>query len=74
MGGGRKKMSDSIDPDVGLWFHTKLGDSVQPGQPLASVFVRNEKLASRLELWFQDSFTISTTRSKVPPLIHAEIL
>ena len=73
LGGGRKKASDSVDPTVGLWFHAKLGAKLTPGQPIATVFARDEKNLKFLEDWFQSSIEISGTRGKVPPLVHAEI-
>ncbi len=37
LGGGRNKQDDSIDHAVGLELHKKLGDAVQPGEPIAAV-------------------------------------
>ncbi len=73
LGGGRKKASDSIDPAVGFWFHAKLGAQIKTGQPMVTVFARHEKDLRRLEDWFHASIQISSTRPKVPPLLHGEI-
>lgn len=34
LGGGRRRLGDSIDPAVGITMHVRIGDRVQPGQPL----------------------------------------
>jgi len=73
LGGGRKKALDIIDPRVGFWFHAKPGSRVAPGQPIATVFARDEKPLRDLEHWFHSSIEISGSRPKVPPLIHAEV-
>ena len=41
MGGGRRVVSDSVDPSVGLVITVKPGDAVERGQPIASVFARD---------------------------------
>src|SRR5262249_39052638 len=37
LGGGREKMSDKIDPGVGLVLEKKIGDPVRAGEPLCTV-------------------------------------
>ena len=34
LGGGRRKLGDAIDPDVGITVHVRIGDRVEKGQPL----------------------------------------
>jgi pyrimidine-nucleoside phosphorylase len=41
MGGGRRVVSDTVDPSVGLVVTVKPGDRVERGQPVASVFARD---------------------------------
>jgi pyrimidine-nucleoside phosphorylase len=41
MGGGRRVVTDSVDPSVGLVVTVKPGDRVERGQPIASVFARD---------------------------------
>jgi pyrimidine-nucleoside phosphorylase len=38
MNGGRRKLSDAIDHSTGIRLQTRIGDAVQQGQPLATVF------------------------------------
>jgi pyrimidine-nucleoside phosphorylase len=37
LGGGREKKEDTIDHAVGLEFHKRIGDSVEKGEPLATI-------------------------------------
>lgn len=43
LGGGRKKKDDPIDPAVGIMCHVRVGDLVQPGQPLLTIHAKNEQ-------------------------------
>jgi pyrimidine-nucleoside phosphorylase len=42
LGGGRRRMEDRIDPSVGFVIRARPGDVVQVGEPLASIFARDE--------------------------------
>ncbi|MBA2686396.1 MAG: thymidine phosphorylase [Gemmatimonadaceae bacterium] len=42
LGGGRATMEDTIDPGVGFVITVKPGDWVEAGEPIASVFARDE--------------------------------
>ena len=41
MGGGRRRMEDSIDHSVGFVIAVKPGDYVRAGEPLATIFARD---------------------------------
>jgi pyrimidine-nucleoside phosphorylase len=41
MGGGRRVVTDTVDPSVGFVITVKPGDQVERGQPIASVFARD---------------------------------
>ncbi len=41
MGGGRRVVTDSVDPSVGFVVTVKPGDRIERGQPIASVFARD---------------------------------
>ena len=43
MGGGRQRVEDTIDPAVGFVITVKPGDKVLDGEPIASVFARDEE-------------------------------
>src|ERR1700676_5281008 len=51
IGGGREKKEDSIDHGVGLEFHKRIGDSVEKGEPLATIHYNDDsKLAEAKRL------------------------
>jgi pyrimidine-nucleoside phosphorylase len=43
LGGGRRTMHDDIDPSVGFVIPVKPGDQVKQGQPIGTVYARDEK-------------------------------
>jgi pyrimidine-nucleoside phosphorylase len=43
LGGGRAKKGDAIDHSVGVIVHHKVGDRVEPGQPLFTVHANDEE-------------------------------
>jgi pyrimidine-nucleoside phosphorylase len=47
LGAGRRKKGDPIDPAVGIVMRARIGDRVEPGQPLADVHARGESDAHR---------------------------
>ena len=46
LGGGRVRIEDRIDPAVGFVITVKPGDPVRSGDPIASVFARDEASAT----------------------------
>jgi pyrimidine-nucleoside phosphorylase len=42
LGGGRNAVEDTVDPTVGFVITVKPGDAVRAGEPIASVFARDE--------------------------------
>lgn len=44
LGAGRKVKEDSIDPDVGVYLHREIGDKIQKGEPLATVYANDKDL------------------------------
>jgi thymidine phosphorylase len=42
LGGGRQRLDDAIDPAVGFVITVKPGDRVAEGEPIASVFARDQ--------------------------------
>jgi pyrimidine-nucleoside phosphorylase len=43
LGGGRRTMHDDIDPSVGFVIPVKPGDQVKQGQPIGTIYARDEK-------------------------------
>lgn len=71
IGGGRRKVSDQVDPGVGLVFHKKLGAKVQPGDVLATAYLPEnlEVSVSEIEKTFLNSIEVTRNRKAVPKLI-----
>jgi thymidine phosphorylase len=69
IGGGREKLSDKIDPGVGLVLEKKLGDSVTADETLCTIHYNSDaRLGECVEL-LQKSFEIGSQAPLVPPLI-----
>ncbi|MEM9941707.1 MAG: thymidine phosphorylase [Planctomycetota bacterium] len=50
MGGGRRKITDSIDYSSGIEFLVKIGDRVEIGQPIANLFCNGQQIELAREL------------------------
>lgn len=73
MGGGRKKVGDSIDHSVGLEVFARIGDRIRKGEPLLTVFASEDARSRALPL-LQSSFTIDPEPPIVEPLIAERIV
>jgi thymidine phosphorylase len=69
LGGGRKKVNNSIDHSVGLSHVLGLGTKVDIGQPLAIVHAQNEDQANNAIQQIQNSFILSEIKAKSSPVI-----
>jgi pyrimidine-nucleoside phosphorylase len=47
LGAGRRKKGDPVDPAVGIVMLARIGDRVEPGQPVAEVHARTQEDADR---------------------------
>ena len=69
LGGGRVKKTDDIDYGVGIILNKKVGDFVEKGTTLATLFVNNEgKLDEVMEL-LKSAFLFSENAPKKEPLV-----
>ena len=69
LGGGRQTKSDVIDAGVGVMLHAKVGDACEEGQPLVTVYHRNERgLADALKV-LEHALSLSAEPVNAPPLI-----
>jgi thymidine phosphorylase len=68
IGGGRKMLSDKLDHATGLEILVRLGDRVEPSQPLARMFAHPDK-AQRVRELIRDAWTIGPERMEPPMLI-----
>ena len=70
LGGGRAKKGDKIDHAVGVVLHTKIGDSVQEGQPLLTVHANDEGKLWGAQQRLLAAYDWSDDPVEPPPLLH----
>lgn len=68
-GGGRAKLEDPIDPAVGLYIHAKLGDRVNVGDPLVTVYFNDDTKRDELTARILKAYKIGDNPPKLEPLI-----
>lgn len=69
LGAGREKKEDDIDMAAGIYLHKKVGDKVEAGDVLATLYTNDEaKLEKAIEEAIS-AYTISTDPVEVPVLI-----
>jgi pyrimidine-nucleoside phosphorylase len=73
IGAGRREKTDVIDYSVGFVLRRRIGDYVDAGEPLATVYCKNDEDADLAELSIQNAIPI--LRRKAPPLklVHAVV-
>jgi pyrimidine-nucleoside phosphorylase len=72
MGGGRKKVTDSVDPSVGMIFHKKLGSKLAQGDPVVTVYAPQGFDLGSLEAKLVDAIKLGGVRKPVPKLVLEE--
>ena len=74
LGGGREKKEDSVDPAVGIVLHKKVGDKVEAGEPLATIYYNAEAKAQHARRLIEQSCEITDTPpAHRRPLVHKVI-
>lgn len=68
LGGGRKQLTDKVDPSVGLEMLVRLGDEVRAGDPLARVFATPARRDHAAKM-VQRAITVADAPTNAPPLI-----
>lgn len=66
LGGGRKVITDQIDPGVGFTFEKKIGDRVRKGEAIATVHASDRSAGEKVALDFEETYILSDR--KVKPL------
>ena len=74
LGAGRSRPGDPVSAHAGIEMHAKLGDSIQEGQPLVTLFSEDEALLAEPELMLLETLRLSTTRQQPQPLIREVIV
>jgi len=73
LGGGRTRVTDPVDPAVGLDAVAGLGDAVDSERPLAVVHARSEADAERAAAAVQAAVTVADTAPERGPLVAMRI-
>jgi pyrimidine-nucleoside phosphorylase len=73
LGAGRKVISDTIDYASGMYIHKKLGDPIEKGEPLISLYSERSGDVDQVAEHMPSHFLISEHRPHVEPLIRDRI-
>lgn len=73
LGGGRSKMDDVIDYAVGLEVHARIGQRLEPGQPLVTLHSRDGRGLDTAIALIEQAFGMSEEPVAAPPLIVERI-
>jgi pyrimidine-nucleoside phosphorylase len=74
LGAGREKKGDVIDPAVGVIVPVKVGQVVQPGQPLATIHASSAASAAAAVPFLRQAITFSATPVEPLPLFYDVLL
>lgn len=70
LGGGREKKEDTIDRAVGIVLKRKVGDKIQQGDPLLTLFADEQDKFQAARERLLAAYTFSASPPSPPPLIH----
>jgi thymidine phosphorylase len=73
LGAGREAMDAKIDPAVGIVLEHKVGDRIQAGEQLCSIYYNQEANVEEASQMVEDAFHISATAPEPHPLIYEVI-
>jgi len=73
LGAGREKKESEIDLSVGIVLEKKVGDKVNTGEVLATVYFNSQERLKKAQEKLLSSFTISEEKTEKPPLVLATI-
>ncbi|MEL7608975.1 MAG: thymidine phosphorylase [Bacillota bacterium] len=70
LGAGREKKTDSIDHSVGLVMHKRCGDAVSAGEPLATLYVNDDRRAEESADTLRHAVRVGEQRIEPPPTVY----
>jgi pyrimidine-nucleoside phosphorylase len=70
LGAGRAKPNDQVSAHAGIEMHAKLGDRIEAGQPLVTLFSDDESLLAASSAMLRDTLQVATVPPKLHPLIR----
>jgi pyrimidine-nucleoside phosphorylase len=69
LGAGRDTLDSRVDPSVGILLNKKIGDRVEKGEPLCTVFYNQAAKFESVRRLLLEAFVINPDRVQPPPLI-----
>ena len=73
LGAGRETKEDVIDPAVGLIMHKRVGDTVQAGEAICTLYVNDEKNLEDAISTMKEAVQIGAKPDRVAPMVYAVI-
>jgi len=70
LGAGRATKDDVVDLGAGLLLAVRVGDAVEPGTVLCTMYAQSESLIDVAEERFRASVHVGSTPVAAPPLFH----
>lgn len=70
LGGGRRAVEDTVDPSVGFVITVKPGDKVREGEPIASIFARNDAGIALGDEALREAIVIGESGTLTPLISH----
>jgi len=70
LGAGRAAVDDVIDPGAGIQLAVRVGDPIEPGTVLCTMYAANEQLLDAGEERFLRAIHFADSRVAAPPLFH----
>lgn len=72
LGAGRSKKEDQIDHHVGIVVHKKIGDVINKGDTIATIYSNGTNSDAALE-YVMDAYVLTNEKVEVPPVIFETI-
>lgn len=73
LGGGRRKITDKIDPSVGFQFEKRIGDSLKKDEVIAQIYAKDTKTAESARQMLENAVEIGAEAIAKPKLIIGRI-
>lgn len=73
LGAGRETKEDVIDPAVGLIMHKRVGDPIQAGEAICTLYVNDEKNLDDAISTMKEAVQIGAKPDHVAPMVYAVI-
>ncbi len=70
LGAGRTRPGDPVDPHAGIEMHRKLGDRVEAGEPLVTLFAASPALLEPAETMLRESIVLADRCPAPRPLVY----